>query len=118
MAKAIALYVGDEYIQHNPSVHDGKQGFIDYFTEMANDYPLKYIEFVRAISEGDLVALHTHKTWPDDIHYITMDFSASMITGKLLNTGTQFSSSPVSRKRQSDVLIFWITIQHGFIARL
>ncbi|WP_233076320.1 hypothetical protein [Paraglaciecola chathamensis] len=38
-AKAVALYVGDKYIQHNPAVKDGKQGFIDYFTEMAEDYP-------------------------------------------------------------------------------
>lgn len=28
--KAVELYVGDEYIQHNPDVADGKQGFI-YF---------------------------------------------------------------------------------------
>ena len=30
-AKAVELYVGEEYIQHNPDVADGTQGFIDYF---------------------------------------------------------------------------------------
>ena len=34
-ASAVEMYVGAEYIQHNPLVGDGKQAFIDYFTEMA-----------------------------------------------------------------------------------
>jgi predicted SnoaL-like aldol condensation-catalyzing enzyme len=33
--EAIERYVGAEYIQHNPGVTDGKQGFIDYFEEAA-----------------------------------------------------------------------------------
>lgn len=73
-AEAVETYVGDEYIQHNPLVGDGKQAFIDYFLEMAEQYPDKDIEFVRAVAEGDLVALHTHQTWPGDEQYVTMDF--------------------------------------------
>ena len=71
---AVRDYVGAEYIQHNPLVGDGKQAFIDYFNEMARDYPGKSIEFVRAIAEGDLVALHTIQTWPGNERYVTMDF--------------------------------------------
>ena len=73
-AKAVEMYVGAEYIQHNPLVGDGKQAFIDYFTEMALQYPGKEIEFLRAVAEGDLVALHTHQTWPGNEEYVTMDF--------------------------------------------
>jgi len=29
---------------------------------------------VRAIAEGDLVALHTHQVWPEGDEYVTMDF--------------------------------------------
>ena len=29
--KAVELYVGDKYIQHNPLVGDGKEPFINYF---------------------------------------------------------------------------------------
>ena len=63
-AEAVKRYVGAEYIQHNPDVVDGKQGFIDYFEKMTRDYPKKDIAFVRAVAEGDLVALHTHQMWP------------------------------------------------------
>lgn len=72
--KAVELYVGDEYIQHNPDVANGTQGFIDYFKRMQAEYPEKSINFVRAIAEDDLVALHTHQVWPGNDQYITMDF--------------------------------------------
>ena len=29
---------------------------------------------MRVIAEGDLVALHTHQTWPGNEEYVTMDF--------------------------------------------
>ena len=82
--KAVDLYVGAEYIQHNPLVGDGIQPFIDYFDRMAREYPNKSIEFVRAIAEGDLVALHTHQIWPDDIEYVTMDFFRFDENGKIV----------------------------------
>ena len=72
--RAVELYVGDEYIQHNPDVANGTQGFIDYFERMQAEYPVKSINFVRAIAEDDLVALHTHQVWPGNDQYITMDF--------------------------------------------
>ncbi|QRN86811.1 nuclear transport factor 2 family protein [Clostridia bacterium] len=72
--EAVKRYVGDEYIQHNPDVADGPDAFIDYFTRMALEYPIKDIEFVRVVAENDLVAVHTHQFWPDNEEYITMDF--------------------------------------------
>jgi len=82
--KAVELFVGDEYIQHNPLVGDGPQQFIKYFLEMAKDYPGKEIEFVRAVAEGDLVALHTHQTWPGNDEYVTMDFFRFDGNGKIV----------------------------------
>lgn len=83
-ARAVAQYVGAEYIQHNPLVGDGKESFIKYFEEMAQDYPKKDIEFVRAVAEGDLVALHTHQTWPGGDEYVTMDFFRFDGNGKIV----------------------------------
>jgi predicted SnoaL-like aldol condensation-catalyzing enzyme len=81
--KAVELYVGEKYIQHNPDVADGTHGFVDYFERMQRDYPDKSIEFVRCIGEGDLVALHTHQIWPGNDQYITMDFFRFDQNGKI-----------------------------------
>ena len=82
--EAVEKYVGDEYIQHNPLVGNGPQPFIEYFERMAAEYPDKSIEFVRSVAEGDLVALHTHQTWPDGIEYVTMDFFRFDDNGKIV----------------------------------
>lgn len=81
---AVEKYVGDEYIQHNPLVGNGKKAFIDYFERMQREYPNKSIEFVRTISEGDLVAVHTHQVWPDNEEYVTMDFLRFDDQGKII----------------------------------
>lgn len=83
-SKAVELYVGVEYIQHNPLVGNGKQPFIDYFERMGKEYPNKSIEFVRTIAEGNLVALHTHQIWPRDEEFVTMDFFRFDDNGKIV----------------------------------
>ncbi len=81
--EAVERYVGSEYIQHNPDVSDGPEGFISYFERMQREYPEKSIEFVRCIAEGDLVALHTHQVWPGNEQYVTMDFLRFDRNGKI-----------------------------------
>lgn len=81
--KAVELYVGDKYTQHNPNVADGLQGFINYFEKMQIEYPVKSIKFVRCIAEGNLVSLHTHQTWPGNEQYVTMDFFRFDEKGKI-----------------------------------
>ena len=82
--KAVEHYVGDDYVQHNPLVGDGKGPLIAYFERMSKEYPEKSIVFVRSIAEGDLVALHTHQTWPGGAEYVTMDFFRFDANGKIV----------------------------------
>ncbi len=82
--KAVSQFVGDEYIQHNPLVGDGPEPFIAYFERMHAEYPDKSIEFVRAVAENNLVALHTHQVWPGNDEYVTMDFFRFDENGKIV----------------------------------
>lgn len=82
--QAVELYVGDHYIQHNPVVKDGKEGFIEYFERMQREYPEKSVTFLRAVEEGELVALHTHQVWPGEEEYVTMDFFRFDENGKIV----------------------------------
>ena len=94
--EAVEKYVGDRYVQHNPSVPDGKDGFIEYFERMATEYPNKTIKFVRAVAEGDLVALHTHQTWPGGDEYATMDFFRFDSSGKIVEHWDSIQQVPDS----------------------
>ncbi|MEH6453675.1 MAG: nuclear transport factor 2 family protein [Psychromonas sp.] len=97
-SQAVELYVGDLYIQHNPLVGDGKKAFIDYFDEMARDYPNKSIEFIRAVAEDDLVALHTHQSWPGNDQYVTMDFFRFDQQGKIVEHWDAIQGVPDENK--------------------
>jgi predicted SnoaL-like aldol condensation-catalyzing enzyme len=94
--KAVELYVGKEYIQHNPLVGDGTEPFIAYFNRMADEYPDKSIEFRRSVAEGDLVALHTHQVWPDNEEYVTMDFFRFNADGKIVEHWDAIQQIPQS----------------------
>jgi predicted SnoaL-like aldol condensation-catalyzing enzyme len=82
--EGIDLYVGNEYIQHNPHVGDGKQAFIEYFDKMAKEWPGKTVSFNKVIGEGNLVVLHCHQHWPGDHDYAGIDIFRFDDHGKIV----------------------------------
>jgi predicted SnoaL-like aldol condensation-catalyzing enzyme len=86
--EAIARYAGSQYIQHNPEVADGKDGFIAYFNAMHQRYGAnKRLEIKRLIAEDEFVVAHCKhwfREWHGESYWATMDIFHMDGDGKII----------------------------------
>ena len=83
--EATDRYVGKEYLQHNPTVADGGQAFVDAFVPFLKQNPKSRASIKRVIAEGDLVALHVHSQLsPEDAGEAVVDIFRFDKDGKIV----------------------------------
>jgi predicted SnoaL-like aldol condensation-catalyzing enzyme len=58
--RAARDYAGETYVQHNPRVANGREGFIAFVRGLLTSFPDMKLMIKRVIAEGDLVVTHAH----------------------------------------------------------
>jgi predicted SnoaL-like aldol condensation-catalyzing enzyme len=57
---AASDFLGDPYVQHNPLIADGLEGFKAFLTYLAETFPALRAEIKSIFAEGDFVIAHVH----------------------------------------------------------
>ena len=84
-AEAVAAYTGDRYTQHSTGVKDGREGFIEFFTEFLERTPKREIEVVRGWDDGRYAFVHVHQRLNDgEAEWVTTDFFDTDESGKIV----------------------------------
>lgn len=57
---AALKFLGDRFVQHNPSMADGVAAFATFLETLRTRFPNLHVEVKRMVAEDDLVVAHTH----------------------------------------------------------
>lgn len=72
---AASRYFGEGYVQHNPNIPDGIEGFNAYVRQLRSAFPQVRAEVKRIVAEGDYVVVHMFaRREQDDMGLAIVDF--------------------------------------------
>lgn len=73
--EAVERYTGARYTQHSTGVKDGREGFVEFFTEFLERNPERDIRVVRGWEDGRYVFVHVYQELGGGAYrYLTTDF--------------------------------------------
>jgi len=73
--EAVYKYTGDRYTQHSTGVKDGPEGFIEFFESFLARNPVRDIQIVRSIVDGQYVFVHAYQNLNNgEAQWVTTDF--------------------------------------------
>lgn len=83
--EAINKYSGDHYTQHSTGVRDGKEGFIEFFSDFVLRNPKRDIQIIRKFEDGNYVFIQAYQNINDgQYQWITTDFFDTDQNDKLI----------------------------------
>lgn len=83
--EAINKYAGDRYTQHSTGVKDGKEGFIEFFSDFVQRNPVRDIQIIRSMVDGQYVFLQVYQSLNEGAYeYVTTDFFDTDANDKII----------------------------------
>jgi predicted SnoaL-like aldol condensation-catalyzing enzyme len=72
--QAFESWVHPDYIQHKPTLPDGRDAVINFLEKLLERYPERIFTIYRVIASDDLVAVHYHsQATPEDLGFAVVD---------------------------------------------
>ncbi len=73
--EAVAEYTGARYTQHSTGVSDGAEGFVEFFEDFIRRNPVRDIQIVRTLEDGQYLFVHAYQSLNDgEAEWVTLDF--------------------------------------------
>ncbi|WP_375202689.1 nuclear transport factor 2 family protein [Hyphococcus sp.] len=72
--QAFEQWVHPDYIQHKPTLPDGREPVVSFLEKLLERYPDRVFTIHRVIASSDLVAVHYHsQSSPEDLGFAVVD---------------------------------------------
>ncbi|QTN25696.1 nuclear transport factor 2 family protein [Rhizobacter sp. AJA081-3] len=81
---AAANFLGERYIQHNPSAVDGRNGLKAFLALLRSKFPHDSSHIVRVFVDGDFVILHVHNVREPDTRGVAIMDIFRLQNGKIV----------------------------------